>query len=79
MEKEYKLYHRFLVDPDDVIPYLECLTVNREDQKLSLVQDGIHWKNTFTQDEIEALKEKYRTDFKDFDIVEVGSEDDDRD
>ena len=79
MEKEYKLYHRFLVDSDDVIPYLECLTVNREDQKLSLVQDGIHWKNTFTQDEIEALKEKYRTDFKDFDIVEVGSEDDDRD
>ena len=79
MEKEHKIYHRFLVDPDDVTPYSECLAVDRDNQKIFYVQDGIHWKDTFTQDEIKVLKEKYKTDFKDFDIVEVGSEDDDRD
>lgn len=79
MEKECKLYHRYLVDHDDVAPYWECLTVDRESRKLFLVRNGIYWKSTFTQDEMEELKERYKTDLKDFDIVEVGSEDDDRD
>lgn len=65
--KKYYLRHRFL--EFDNFNYL-----NREYgyEELSLNSKTQLGKQTqFTQDEIDEIKEKYNTDLKDFEIIEV--------
>ena len=66
-EKKYHLRHRFL--EVDFFNYLNRdygfpeLFLNSKSQ--------IHKQTQFTQKEIDEIKEKYNTDLKDFEIIEV--------
>ena len=68
-EKKYYLRHRFLVEEGDC----DCLNYDHSLQELNLSDIG-QSKSTqtqFTKREIEEIKEKYDTDLKDFEIIEV--------
>lgn len=79
-EVKYKLYHRYMNNPDDSQYYKvsltldenDCLAVVRNEEFLPSCQII---KKEFTKEEIEQIKEMYRTTLDDFEIYEVGEED----
>ncbi len=68
-EKKYYLTHRFLVEEGD------CNYLNYHHSFEKLYLSGKSQTKTiqtqFTQTEIDEIKEKYHTDLKDFEIIEV--------
>lgn len=79
-EVKYKLYHRYMNNPKDSQYYKvsltldenDCLAVVRNEEFLPSCQII---KKEFTKEEIEQIKEMYRTTLDDFEIYEVGEED----
>lgn len=66
-EKKYYLRHRFLE-----AHFFNYLNLNYGFQELFLSSKSQIGKQTqFTQKEIDEIKEKYHTDLKDFEIIEV--------
>lgn len=71
-DMKYYLKHRFLIDE-----YGDAfLTHTMSDDAWFLSDEGHFGKyqTQFTQKEIEEIKEKYNTDLKDFEIIEVDKE-----
>ena len=68
-ENMYLLRNKFLFDCDD----FNYLNVRRKDghATLSTFLQTKSMQTMFTQEEIEMMKIKYDTDFKDFEIIEV--------
>lgn len=67
-QKKYYLKHRFL-NTEDYNYYFQDKYDGFLDDKYSYSQD--EYKSKFTLKEIEEIKEKYNTDLKDFEIIEV--------
>ena len=67
-EKKYYLKHRFLNGSVN-----QFLNRNLIDSRLDLStkKDYSEFQTKFTQKEIDKIKEKYNTDLKDFEIIEV--------
>ncbi len=79
-EVKYKLYHRYMNTPKDSQYYKVSLTLDENDC-LSVVKNEEFLpscqviKKEFTKEEIEQIKEMYSTTLDDFEIYEVGEED----
>lgn len=79
-EVKYKLYHRYMNNPKDSQYYKVSLTLDENDC-LAVVKNEEFLpshqviKKEFTEEEIEQIKEMYRTTLDDFEIYEVGEED----
>lgn len=69
-EKKYYLKHRFL--NGDVNQFLNRNLIDKR-LDLSTKKDYAALQTKFTQEEIDEIKEKYDTDLKDFEIIEVES------
>lgn len=68
-EKKYYLKHRYLSNCCGENFLNHALPLNR--WVLSDKQHFEEYRSEFTQKEIEEIKEKYNTDLKDFEIIEV--------
>ena len=66
--KKYYLMHKWIQKND-----YNYLTIDLDDTTYYLDDiEGYDWsENKFTHEEIDEIKEKYNTDLRDFDIVEV--------
>ncbi len=79
-EVKYKLYHRYMNNPDDSQYYKVSLTLDENDC-LAVVRNEEFLpshqiiKKEFTEEEIEQIKKMYGTTLDDFDIYEVGEDD----
>lgn len=79
-EAKYKLYHRYMNNPKDSQYYKVSLTLDENDC-LAVVRNEEFLpshqiiKKEFTEEEIEQIKEMYRTTLDDFEIYEVGEDD----
>lgn len=79
-ETKYKLYHRYMNNPKDSQYYKVSLTLDENDC-LAVVRNEEFLpshqviKKEFTEEEIKQIKEMYRTTLDDFDIYEVGEDD----
>ena len=79
-EAKYKLYHRYMNNPKDSQYYKVSLTLDENDC-LAVVRNEEFLpshqiiKKEFTEEEIEQIKKMYGTTLDDFDIYEVGEDD----
>lgn len=79
-EVKYKLYHRYMNNPKDSQYYKVSLTLDENDC-LAVVRNEEFLpshqiiKKEFTEEEIKQIKEMYRTTLDDFEIYEVGEDD----
>lgn len=76
----YKLYHRYMNNPDDSQYYKVSLTLDENDclaviKNEEFLKSYTIIKNEFTEEEIEQIKEMYRTTLDDFEIYKVGEDD----
>lgn len=69
-EKKFYLRHRWMKGSSKITNYLN-LIISTDDMLLSSEQQDESVKTQFTMEEIEEIKEKYKTDLSDFEIVEV--------
>ena len=67
-EKKYHLKHRYL--GSEPCKYLNCREEDFE-FNISINKESEYYKTKFTKAEIEELKEKFDTDFNDFEFIEV--------
>lgn len=79
-ETKYKLYHRYMNNPNDSQYYKVSLTLDENDCLVVVKNEEFLptykvIKSEFTEEEIEQIKEMYRTTLDDFEIYKVGEED----
>ncbi|MDD6920479.1 MAG: hypothetical protein PUI85_04635 [Eubacteriales bacterium] len=69
-ENKFYLRHKWIFDTEFYL-YLQRMSDNENEMSLGVINFKKNSGSQFTIKEIEEIKEKYNTDLKDFEIIEV--------